>query len=691
MIKRERPEALGPTPDGDGTSFAVYSAIAQRVELCLFDDAGKATYCFDLVRDDDCVWHGFLAGCEVGQRYGYRVHGPFDPERGLRCNPSKLLIDPYARRLAGELTWDEAVFDSNDIDSAGHVPFSVVTEVGRLAEEPRPRIPWNETIFYECNVRGFTMRHPALDEARRGTFAGLSNRKVIDYIKALGVTSVELMPAHAFVDEHHLSELGLRNLWGYNSISYFAPMPRYASGDADVELRDAVRALHDAGLEVILDVAYNHTGEGGGTGPTISFRGIDNLTYYRTAPLDPGNYVNDTGCGNTINADHPRVRELIVDSLAYYATCMGFDGFRFDLATILGRRSDGFVKGHPLLIEISNDPRLADVKLVAEPWDPGPGGYQLGNFPPRWAEWNDLYRDDVRRFWRGDHGKSGTLARRLHGSSDVFEAGMRGPDSSVNLVAAHDGYTLRDAVSYINRHNEANGEDNRDGHSHNFSCNHGVEGETDDEEVNRHRRRHRLNLLATLFFSQGTPLLLAGDEFGNSQQGNNNAYAQDNETGWLDWSGREADSQFVALTTKLIRLRKETPLLRLPAYVHETLELDGDRIRIDWINQKGDRKQAPEWADSRAFTKIITRSGADGDESAVAILVNAHDHSAHMRLSEIGKRHQWHVAFRSSSKKVEFEDEMTLLVPGRSIALLLTGRPLDWTGRFIRFLKGKRQ
>jgi isoamylase len=674
MIRRERPEALGPTPDKDGTAFAVYSAIAQRVELCLFDDDGNASYSFDLARDDDCVWYGYLAQCEAGQRYGYRVHGPFDPEQGHRCNPSKLLIDPYARRLAGEFLWDKAVFDSNDLDSAGHVPFSVVTPVGSIAEEPRPRIPWSETIFYECNVRGFTMRHPALDEAKRGTFAGLSNSAVVDYIKALGVTSVELMPVHAFIDEHHLSRQGLRNLWGYNSISYFAPMPRYASGDADVELRDAVRTLHDAGLEAILDVAYNHTGEGGKTGPTLSFRGIDNLTYYRTAPLDAGTYLNDTGCGNTVNADHPRVRQLVVDSLAYFSTCMGFDGFRFDLATILGRRSDGFAKGHPLLLDISNDPRLADVKLIAEPWDPGPGGYQLGNFPPRWAEWNDRYRDDVRQFWRGDRGKSGALARRLHGSADIFEAGRRGPESSVNLVTAHDGFTLHDAVSYTRRHNEANGEGNHDGHSHNFSCNHGVEGATDDKEIIRHRRRHRLNLLATLFFSQGTPLLLAGDEFGNSQQGNNNAYAQDNETGWLDWSGLDSEPHFNERVRELIALRRNIALLRLPDYVHGTLELDGRKVRIDWMNQKGDAKQAPEWADSRAFTKIIVETRSDGEESAVAILVNAHDEPAHMRLSHGHEHRDWRVAFCSATDKVRFEDGETVLVPDHAIALLTASR-----------------
>ena len=436
MIEARRPGALGPVPDEHGTGFAVFSSPAERVELCLFDAGGAATGRFDLVRDDDGVWFGYLPGCQAGQLYGYRVHGPYDRDRGLRCNPKKLLIDPYSRRLSGEFRWHHAVFDDNDLDSAAFVPRSVVTPQGEPAAEKRPGLPWGETVFYEANVRGYTMRHPALDDSQRGTFAGMTNSAVVEHLKSLGVTSIELMPVHAFIDEEHLADQGLRNLWGYNSISFFAPMPRYASGDADVELRDMVRVLHDAGLEVILDVAYNHTGEGGGDGPTICFRGLDNLAYYRTSPFEPGSYVNDTGCGNTMNADHPRVRELVIESLAYYTTVMGVDGFRFDLATILGRRAHGFSKGHPLLLDISNDPRLANTRLIAEPWDPGPGGYQLGNFPPRWAEWNDIYRDVVRQFWRGDHGKSGPLARRLHGSADIFESGGRGRGHVLGLAHA---------------------------------------------------------------------------------------------------------------------------------------------------------------------------------------------------------------------------------------------------------------
>lgn len=671
MIEQGFAGTLGPSPDKDGTNFALYSSVAERVELCLFDDAGNATARHDLPDCSDGVWHGYLPGCAPGQRYGFRVHGPFDPPRGLRCNPSKLLLDPCARRLHGEFHWVDAVFDSNDSDSASSVPYSIVTDRGTVCADRRPRVPWSDTIFYECNLRAYTMRHPHISDADRGKFSGLRNHEVIEYIKALGITAIELMPVYAFVDERHLVDRGLRNLWGYNTMSFFAPMPRYANGDADIELRDMVRSFHDAGLEVILDVAYNHTGEGGSGGPTFGFRGIDNLSYYRTLPHDPGSYVNDTGCGNTLNVEHPRVRQIVIDSLGYFSEVMGIDGFRFDLATVLGRRAHGFSKGHPLLLDISNDARLADIKLIAEPWDPGPGGYQLGNFPPRWAEWNDIYRDSVRQFWRGDYGKSGALARCLHGSADIFEASGRGPASSINFVTAHDGFTLLDAVSYTNRHNDANGENNRDGHCNNYSCNYGVEGETEDAEVNSLRRRHRLNLLATLLMSQGTPMLLAGDEFGNSQLGNNNAYAQDNETGWVDWSGLDDDPEFTAQVRELIWLRRETPLLRVPQYVHGSLALPEGTIRIDWINQDGDTKQGTEWAGSRAFTKEISCSNRDGSETAIAILVNAHDCPATMSLARSDWIREWRNVFCSATDGPQLQGARQVIMSALSIALLV--------------------
>jgi glycogen operon protein len=580
MIQAGSPSPLGATVDASGTNFAVYSSVAERVELCVFDEKGRQTDSFDLPDCDDHTWYGYLPGCKPGQHYGYRVHGPFDRGRGVRCNPHKLLIDPYARNLAGEFDWHRSAFDSNDLDSARHVPKSVVCDARKTIATNRPRIPWQDMVFYEANVRGYTMLHPAVADADRGKFAGMSNANVLEYIKALGVTSIELMPVHAFIDEHHLVKRGLRNFWGYNSISFFAPSSRYARTDGVAEFRDMVRCIHDAGLEVILDVVYNHTGEGDQDGPTLSFRGLDNRSYYSTEPDLPGTLINDTGCGNTINADHPRVQQLIIDSLHYWHRDMGVDGFRFDLAPVLGRHNHGFSSAHPLIELITESEVLYDAILIAEPWDPGPGGYQLGCFPLRWSEWNDKYRDDVRRFWRGDSGTTADLAKRMQGSADIFAASGRPPNASVNFVSSHDGFTLADVVSFEHRHNEANGEANRDGHAHNYSSNYGVEGPSDDDEIQAIRRRQRLNMLATLLVSQGTPMLLAGDEFGNSQQGNNNAYAQDNETAWLDWSLIDSDPDFVDQVRKLIQLRHEHPALGKSKYAHANYEYDDESVSL---------------------------------------------------------------------------------------------------------------
>ncbi|MDX1509040.1 MAG: glycogen debranching protein GlgX, partial [Woeseiaceae bacterium] len=481
-----------------------------------------------------------------------------------------------------------------------------------------PRIPWAETIFYETNVRGFTMRHPQVDLADRGRFAGMRNTQVLEYLKSLGITSVELMPVHAFIDEHHLAKRGLRNFWGYNSINFFAPANRYAGHDPVGEFRDMVNHIHDAGLEVILDVAYNHTAEADGNGPTLSFRGLDNHAYYRLDPDDASVYVNDTGCGNTLNADSGVVQQLVIDSLRYWAVDMGVDGFRFDLGSVLGRHANGFSSDHPLLLAIAKDVVLGDRKLVAEPWDPGPGGYQLGRFPPGWAEWNDRSRDAMRAYWRGDDDTVGELARRIHGSSDLFEHNGRGPFASVDFVTCHDGFTLLDLVSYERRHNEANGENNRDGHAHNLSCNYGVEGPSDDPEVVAKRRQHRLNLLATLLFSQGTPMLLAGDEFGNSQAGNNNAYAQDNDTGWLDWSGLQTDVSFVKSVRELVWARRNSDLFRIDAHVHGHYESQAGVIRNTWINPDGSERQGDDWNDGQPFGFLIARD--DGD--AILLLIN---------------------------------------------------------------------
>lgn len=666
MTRDGSPTPLGATPDSTGTNFAVYSSVADRVQLCLFDELGHARQSFDLTQSDN-VWHTYLADCRPGQHYGYRVHGPFDPDKGLRCNSSKLLVDPYARALSGEFVWHDAVFDSNDLDSAAYVPKSVVYTL----DEPfltRPDVPWSETVFYEANVRGYTMRHPAVDEVDRGTFDGMRHKAVLEYLKALGITSIELMPVHTFIDEKHLTDKGRRNFWGYNTISFFSPSPRYAKLDPVHEFRQMVQSIHDAGMEVILDVVYNHTGEGSTHGPTLSFRGLDNLAYYSTEPDLPGTYINDTGCGNTLNADQPPLQNLVLDSLRYWHEVMGVDGFRFDLAPVLGRHNHGFSSAHPLVEKISSDQRLRGAKLIAEPWDPGPGGYQLGQFPTRWAEWNDRYRDAVRSFWRGDHGTGAEFARRLHGSADVFEASGRSPSASVNVVSTHDGFTLNDVVSYEHRHNQANGEDNKDGHAHNYSCNYGIEGVSDDPEINKLRRRQRLNMIATLLFSQGTPLLLAGDEFGHTQQGNNNAYAQDNEIGWLDWSNLDADPQFVRQVRDLIRIRQETPLLRMSDYVHGTRETKDGSIELAWLRPDGEDMEGHDWSETREFTVMLSEQSADGGDAAVAILFNGSDETCSFQLPQRNNTGSWTAVFCSAVATVV--DTRNAMLPGYSISLL---------------------
>ena len=673
------PAPLGATPDDSGVNFAVYSSITEAVELCFFDASGMVSATHQLPACTDDVWHGYLPGCKPGQRYGYRVHGPWQPEAGLRCNASKLLIDPYAREIDGELLWHDAVFDYvpgtdvatiSDADSADYVPKSVVC--GSLETRPgsRPRIPWSKTVLYETNVRGFTMRHPDVGDRERGTFAGMRNEQVLDYLKALGITSVELMPMQTYLDEHHLAVRGLRNYWGYNTIAFFAPMPRLAGENPRSEFLDMVNGIHDAGLEVILDIAFNHTGESDHSGPTISFRGLDNQAYYRFEPNDPRTYVNDTGTGNTLNMDHPRAQALVLDCLRYWSGDLGVDGFRFDLATVLGRHGNGFSPDHPLLHAISDDSQLADIKLIAEPWDPGPGGYQLGQFPARWAEWNDKYRDTVRRFWRGDDGVSGEFARRLHGSADIFDHRGRAPFSSVNFVSSHDGFTLADAVSYEHRHNEANGEDSRDGHAHNYSCNHGVEGNTDDASVLDVRRRHRMNLLASLLFSQGTPMLLAGDEFGNSQGGNNNAYAQDNETGWLDWSRLDEDPQFALEVRELIHLRNEWPLLSLPEYLHGETEIGSSSLHINWLNADGDHMDEGNWSEPAPFKVMYAESARDGVKSRVAVLFNNSNEEVGFRLPASEPATGWRVAWSIDGVAVG-DDGRSFAAPARYISLLV--------------------
>lgn len=631
LIRPGQPEPLGATVVDGGVNFAVHSSIAESVYLCLFDDTGREFLRRELPAYEDGTWHGFLPGAEAGLLYGYRVDGPYRTRHGMRCNPHKLLVDPYAKALSGEFHWHEGVYGYQpglepadvyrcELDSARWIPKGVVVDAAS-ASVPGPTIPWSESVSYELNVRGYTMRFPDLNDAERGTFRGLSNDAVLQYVKALGITAIELMPVHEFVDEHFLTARGLRNFWGYNTLNFFTPASRYANADARGEFIDMVNAIHDAGLEVILDVVYNHTAEGDHRGPTLSFRGFDNAAYYRLTH-DKQHYINDTGCGNTINADSMIVQDLVLDSLRYWAGDLGVDGFRFDLAPILGRHAHGFDRNHPLLQRIQDDDLLKQRKLIAEPWDAGPGGYQLGAFAAPWAELNDRYRDTVRRWWRGDAEVAGEFARRLHGSADLFELSGRAPHASVNFISNHDGFTLADTVAFAERHNEANGEQNRDGHSHNFSANYGVEGRTDDEAINALRRRQRVNLLATLLLSQGMPFLLAGDEFGNSQGGNNNAYAQDNETAWLDWSLLDSPESLLSEVRELLALRRDEPLLQMDRYLHATEELRPGWPDIQWLAPSGQAMTDEDWPTARALTLVLA-ADVDGPRTLALLLNNS--------------------------------------------------------------------
>jgi len=693
MIRRGRPDRPGSQWDGQGVNFALYSSAAEAVELCLFDADNRQTQCYRLPDQQHGIWHGYLPGCEPGQRYGYRVHGPWAPSQGLRFNPSKLLIDPYARALDGVFTWSGAVFDydlstlngagplqPNQTDSASSVPKCMVTGAIPALKAMQAYIPWSETVIYETNVRAYTMAHPDIPEHERGKFRGLKNSKILEYLRALGISSLELMPVHAFIDEAFLVGRGQRNFWGYNSINFFTPESRYAHQDASGEFREMVDAIHDAGIEVILDVVYNHTGEGDGQGPSLSFKGIDNLAYYRTEPGHPDRYINDTGCGNTLNVDHPSVQALVLDSLVYWHKEMAVDGFRFDLAPILGRTADGFDPQHSLLQKINDHPELTTAKLIAEPWDPGPGGYQLGQFPSLWAEWNDRYRDSVRRFWRGETGLLSSLAKHLHGSSDIFEASGRAPQASINFITSHDGFTLNDLVSYESRHNEANGEDNRDGHSYNFSSNHGVEGATDNEAINCLRRQQRLNMLATLLLSKGTPMLLAGDEFGHSQQGNNNAYAQDNATGWLDWGGLDADPDFFRQVQDLLRLRRRLPHFSKEVYLHGRTRIDADRHHIEWLNPAGKRMKFHQWHNDQALTFLLPdmdnpsasqRNATHTTATAVAIMFNAAGGFQDFTLPEFSSTGDWSLVFHSAESAPLRIDSVSWRLSSRSIACAL--------------------
>jgi len=566
---------LGATYDGAGTNFALFSEVAERVELCLFSSRGKETR-VTLTEVDGFVHHGYLPTVEPGQRYGFRVHGPNDPAHGFRCNPDKLLVDPYSKALDGPVTWDEAVFgypfgdpeSRNDTDSARFVPKSVVVNpFFDWGTDRSPRIPYHETVIYEAHVRGLTVSHPEIPDALRGTYAGLAHPVMIEHLRGLGVTAVELMPVHEFLNDHHLQEKGLSNYWGYNTIAYLAPHHAYAAkgsrpGSQVQEFKAMVRDLHGAGIEVILDVVYNHTAEGNHMGPTLSMRGIDNAAYYRLVEGDERYYMDYTGTGNSLNVRNPHTLQLIMDSLRYWVTEMHVDGFRFDLASTLAREFYDVDRLSVFFDLVQQDPVISQVKLIAEPWDVGPGGYQVGNFPPLWSEWNGKYRDTVRDFWRGEPGTLGEFASRIAGSSDLYQQDGRRPYASINFVTAHDGFTLRDLVSYNDKHNDANGEGGNDGESHNRSWNCGVEGPTDDAAVLALRDRQQRNFITTLMLSQGVPMMLHGDEMGRTQSGNNNVYCQDNATSWVDWSQLSKNAALVGFTAGVIALRHAHPVFR---------------------------------------------------------------------------------------------------------------------------------
>ena len=654
----------GAAWDGAGVNFSLFSAHATRVEVCIFDQtAEQEVQRIELPEFTNEIWHGYVPDLGPGTIYGYRVHGPYEPEAGHRFNPNKLLLDPYARAHIGDLRWDPACFgyvigaDGDDLtfderDSAPYMPKCVVVDPNFdwHRETAWVPAPWDRTIVYETHVRGYTKLHPAVREHERGTFAGLRTKEVIDYIKALGVTTIELLPVHTFINDSHLPEKGLTNYWGYNSIGFFAPDPRYASDRARSlqEFKEMVARFHDAGLEVILDVVYNHTAEGNERGATLSFKGIDNASYYRLMPDQPRYYINDAGTGNTLNLRHARVIQMVTDSLRYWVTDMHVDGFRFDLGTILAREPNGFDGQSGFLKACSQDPVLAGVKLIAEPWDCGPGGYQVGGFPPGWAEWNDKFRDTSRDFWRGE-ASAGALTPRLCASPDLFAHRGRKTWSSVNFITAHDGFTLNDLVTYNEKHNDANGEDNQDGSSDNRAWNCGVEGPTGDPEINTLRSRQIRNMLASVLLSQGTPMLLAGDEFRRTQQGNNNAYCQDNEISWVNWDIGEEGQSLIRFVQRVTALRHAYPILRRGRFLSGQLNDVLGIKDVTWINASGAEMREADWADAamRCFGMLMdgraqpTGIGRRGEDATLLIVLNAHHDVVQFTLPEAVGGSRW--------------------------------------------------
>jgi len=635
------PYPLGANWDGLGTNFAVFSSHAEKIELCLFDRGGKREIQrLPLPSFDGEVWHGYLPDAGPGLVYGYRAYGPYEPKNGHRFNPNKLLLDPYAKELSGQLRWTDALYGYRlrsthaDLsfdrrDSAPAMIKGVVAGGGfNWKDDKRPKTPWSDTLIYEMHLRGFSRLLEAVSPPERSTFAALARSDVIAYLQRIGVTAIELMPVQAFLQDRYLVDKGLSNYWGYNTLAYFAPERRYLSAGNPDEIRIAVRRLHAAGIEVILDVVFNHNCEGSELGPTLSWRGLDNAVYYRLCD-DRRYLINDSGTGNTLNLSHARTLQMVMDSLRYWTESFHVDGFRFDLGATLGREHSGFDPGAGFFDAIRQDPVLSQLKLISEPWDVGPGGYQLGNHPPPFAEWNDRYRDVVRRYWRGDSGMRPELSKRLLGSSDIFPPPGRQAWASINYVASHDGMTLADLVTYGSKHNEANGEDNRDGAYDNLSANWGSEGPTEDATINAFRQRVMRSMLVTLFLSRGTPMLTAGDEFGRTQRGNNNAYCQDNEISWLDW--KDADSEFgrneIELVGKLASLRKLHPLLTMPRFATETVPIMADINPVDWLDERNLRLSQADWENGEGRALVLRYAGKlpDGRDDIFALMMNASD------------------------------------------------------------------
>jgi len=697
-----QPYPLGATYDGSGTNFSVFSGLATRIRLCLFDDEGVETQ-LELPEQSALVHHGYVPGVGPGQRYGYRVDGPYEPHNGCRCNPAKLLIDPYATAVEGAVEWEPAVMPyvvtgkeeadltPSDEDNARLVPRSIVTSpFFDWGHDRPPRTPWDRTIVYETHVRGYTRSHAGIDPESRGTYAGLADPVGISHLTDLGITAVELLPVHQFVHDGFLHERGLRNYWGYNSIAYLAPHNEYAStgqrGEQVTEFKRMVKALHEAGIEVILDVVYNHTGEGNHLGPSLSLRGLDNFAYYRTSEDDKRFYVDYTGTGNSLNMRNPFVLQLIMDSLRYWVNEMHVDGFRFDLAATLARELHDVDRLSSFFDLVQQDPVLRQVKLIAEPWDVGEGGYQVGNFPPLWSEWNGKFRDSVRDYWRGEDRTLAEMAYRLTGSSDLYESGGRSPHASINFVTCHDGFTLADLVSHNTKHNEANGDDNRDGTDDNRSWNCGEEGPTTDPAVLELRRRQQRNFLATLMLSQGVPMLLGGDEFGRTQQGNNNAYCQDSEISWYDWELATANADLLEFTRALTRLRTEHPAFRRPKFF-QGRPLHGERTKdIGWLTPEGQEMSPEDWSDGVAKSIGVYLNGdaigavdARGEpvtDDTFLLLLNAAADPVDFTLPPAAWAGSWVMSLDTATGQCAEEEDRVwkageeLVVEGRSLMLL---------------------